>query len=132
MKSCTDFEDRLLDYDALSAADRRAVDQHLSGCAGCREFQAALARADFELDAALSVTCAPPSVAAAVLRATRTPRPSPIPEVLDGIGWIGILTLAGSATFVMAGPAAAELIAAGGLLVAASWVTFRSYRDLRS
>jgi hypothetical protein len=122
MTPCALFEDRLLDYATLSAADRRTVDDHMLGCAGCREFLAALARADSELEHVFGSPAAPPALARKVLGQVR--RPSAIPEILDGVGWLGVLALFGSATFVIAGPASA-LIAAGVLTVATAWVSVR-------
>jgi len=50
MTPCAAFEDRLLEYDELSAADRRDVDAHVAGCGACHEYLELLR----EVDAALT------------------------------------------------------------------------------
>ena len=50
MKACAEFEDRLIDYGELSAAERLEVDEHVDGCAPCRHYLSVLQ----EIDAALA------------------------------------------------------------------------------
>ena len=38
MTACPAFEERLLDYRELAPLDRHGVDEHLAGCAACREY----------------------------------------------------------------------------------------------
>jgi predicted anti-sigma-YlaC factor YlaD len=129
MSPCAAFEERLLDYEALGPADRSPVDDHVAGCAACHEFRTALARADAELQAVFESPQAPPALSRRIRAQVR--RPSALPEILDGVGWLGVLALLGSATFVVAGPASA-LVAAGAMTAAAAWASIRSYRALRS
>ena len=84
---CEEFEDRLLDYDALSAAQRIAVDAHASVCAGCREFLEAAAQVDESL-AALYSGIEPRRRLALTALLTK---PSALPEVLDFLGWAAVV-----------------------------------------
>jgi hypothetical protein len=42
---------------------------------------------------------APARLASSVMRRVRTPAPTRLPEVLDAIGWAGILSVAAGVTF---------------------------------
>jgi hypothetical protein len=53
----------------------------------------ALRIVDEELDAALAGVTAPPHFADAVRRRVRAPRVSPLPEILDSIGWAAVLAI---------------------------------------
>jgi len=53
----------------------------------------ALRMIDQELDAALAGLSAPPGFAAAVRRRVAASRVSPLPEILDSIGWAAVLTI---------------------------------------
>jgi len=53
----------------------------------------ALQTIDDELDAALAGMSAPPDFAAAVRRRVARPRVSPLPEILDSIGWAAVLAI---------------------------------------
>jgi anti-sigma factor RsiW len=129
---CAEFEDRLLDYTALSEAERAMVAAHVSSCAACGEFLTALERVDAELDAALSNTAAPVGLAPRILREVRLPRPSPVPELLEGIGWIGLLLLAIAVVFVTIGATTAVVYAAvAAFLAVAIAISARSLGDLR-
>src|SRR5258708_13132822 len=90
---CAEFEDRLLDYAALSEAERALVAAHVTTCAACGEFLTALERLDAGMDAAFSNAAAPVGLAPRILREVRLPRPSPVPELLEGIGGIGLFLL---------------------------------------
>jgi len=48
---------------------------------------------DAELDAALAGIAAPPGFAAAVRRRVAASRVSPLPEILDSIGWAAVLAI---------------------------------------
>ncbi|MFN0167276.1 MAG: anti-sigma factor family protein [Bryobacteraceae bacterium] len=49
MMACEEFEDRLIDYAELLAADREDVDAHLAGCAECRAYPETLTVLDSKL-----------------------------------------------------------------------------------
>jgi hypothetical protein len=54
---------------------------------------------DRELARAFSGITAPARLASSVMHRVRTPAPTPWPEVLGTIGWMGILSLAASVAF---------------------------------
>jgi hypothetical protein len=54
---------------------------------------------DEELTRAFAGISAPPRLASSVLNHVRTPRPTRLPELLDGIAWMGILSLAACVAF---------------------------------
>ena len=54
---------------------------------------------DEELTRAFAGTAAPASLTASVMRRVRTPAPTRLPEILDGIAWMGILSLAACVAF---------------------------------
>jgi anti-sigma factor RsiW len=125
MTPCAQFEEHLLDYDELSLVHRAALDAHLATCSACREFRTALERADAALETSLGSVHAPLRVKHAVLAQVR---PSALPEVLDGIGWIGSAAVGAVAAYFVAGPFIAALIAGTGSLMAAGWFSVRSLR----
>jgi hypothetical protein len=86
---CASFEDLLLDYRELEPAERCAVDAHLAGCADCRECLDTLAH----LETGLYDLCAGAQVSSAFRNdvLSTLERPSLLPEVLDFIGWAGII-----------------------------------------
>jgi hypothetical protein len=53
---------------------------------------------DEELTRAFAGTSAPPRLASSVMNRVRVPAPTRLPELLDAIGWIGVLTFAASLT----------------------------------
>lgn len=53
---------------------------------------------DEELTRAFAGTRAPARLASAVMNRVRVPAPTRLPELLDAIGWIGVLTFAASFT----------------------------------
>jgi len=71
---------------------------HAVNCGKCRALLGAVARVDGILSAAFAQVSAPPGLAAAVRGrvALEVPerRPSPLPEVLDLIGWAAVLAVA--------------------------------------
>ena len=86
---CASFEDMLLDYSELEPAERCAVDTHLAGCTDCREYLDTLAHLETglsELYAGVQVSSAFRNDVLSTLE-----RPSLLPEVLDFIGWAGII-----------------------------------------
>src|SRR5258707_12741076 len=93
--ACDAFEDRLIDYADLSIAERRLVDAHLADCEDCRSYFDTLLRLDVQLEGALTSLAAPAGFRDGVLRGIRTPAPSRIPEMLDALGWMGIVALVG-------------------------------------
>jgi hypothetical protein len=54
---------------------------------------------DEALTQAFSGTRAPAHLAFSIMRRVRTPAPSRLPELLDGIGWMGILSFAACVAF---------------------------------
>src|SRR5215471_7799441 len=85
MAPCEEFEDLLNGYSELSAEERRSVDVHLSACAHCREFLETLAVLDRSLTALYSG--AEPR---RVFDPSTVHQPSPLPEVLDFVGWAAV------------------------------------------
>lgn len=55
---------------------------------------------DEELARAFGGTKAPVTLARSVMNRIRMPEPTCLPEVLDGIGWMGILSLAAGIVFL--------------------------------
>ena len=92
---CDSFEDRLLDYSELSAAEREPVDAHVAGCADCREYLDAAERLDARLADLYAGVRVSPGFQAAVLSRMKAEvplaRPSLLPEVLDFVGWAGVI-----------------------------------------
>jgi predicted anti-sigma-YlaC factor YlaD len=86
---CAPFEDLLVDYAELSTEDRCAVDEHLAGCAGCREYVDTLAHLETGLSRMYAGTQASPAFRRDLLSSLE--RPSLLPEILDFIGWVGII-----------------------------------------
>lgn len=87
MKACAAFEDRLVDYRDLPSRDRREVDEHLKGCAACRQYLAVLQEIDSALAAQVRQIRIDPRRYAAVRRQTSVAMPmskaSRLPEWLD-------------------------------------------------
>lgn len=71
---------------------------HAARCEECRALLDALADVDATFEAAFAGVSAPPGMATAVrahiARQSRFSRPSPLPEILDSIGWAAVLALA--------------------------------------
>jgi hypothetical protein len=86
---CASYEDLLVDYMELSTGERCAVDAPLAGCADCREYLDTLAHLDAGLSQLYANTQVSPAFRNGVLSILE--RPSLLPEVLDFIGWAGII-----------------------------------------
>jgi hypothetical protein len=56
---------------------------------------------DEELTRVFAGTRAPASLASSVMNRVRTPAPTRLPEFLDAIGWVGILSFAAGAVFAI-------------------------------
>jgi len=54
---------------------------------------------DERLTRAFGGICAPASLASAVMNRVRMPAPTRLPEVLDAIAWMGVLSLAACVAF---------------------------------
>lgn len=141
---CASFEDLLLDYQAISAADRRAVDAHVAACADCREYLDTVLQLDLQLADLYGAVEASPAfgsvVRSRVAREAPLPKLSFVPEVLDFIGWSAVL--AGLAWLVLSLPLprpdltpqillVAALGAAAIAIPAAVWAGMRSYSELK-
>jgi anti-sigma factor RsiW len=92
-----EFEGLLADYETLGAVERGRVEAHLARCEACRAWLEAFAEADAALRATYAGVRAPATLAASVQRrvsraaAARERRVSAVPEVLDFIGWFGVI-----------------------------------------
>ena len=60
-----------------------------------------LDKIDEELTRAFAGTSAPASLAPSVMNRVRMPAPTRLPEFLDAIGWVGILSFAAGAVFAI-------------------------------
>lgn len=85
---CEAFEDLLNGYSELPAADRAAVDEHLAACPGCSGFFETLTALDQGLTALYSA--AEPH---RVFDPASVKQPSPIPEILDFVGWAAVAAI---------------------------------------
>jgi hypothetical protein len=85
---CPDFEELV----------REGRAGHAAQCAECRDLLEALEAVNAAFDAAFRGVAAPPAVAAGararIARESCLRRPSPVPEILDFIGWAATLTAA--------------------------------------
>ena len=138
--ACAEFEDRLLEYAGLPVAERRSVDAHVAGCAGCREFLDALASVDRELTAHFSGREVSANfnqaVTARIRRETAHRRPSLVPELLDFVGWGAIVALIALFIYWLAPQMAAASgnaiwISASVFLMTGILVALRSFADLK-
>ena len=86
--ACPEFEDLV----------RGGAGGHAARCEDCRALLEALADVDATFEAAFAGVSAPPGLAAVVrarvARELPLRRPSPLPEILDFIGWAAVLALA--------------------------------------
>jgi predicted anti-sigma-YlaC factor YlaD len=92
--SCASFEELLLDYAALPAVERDAVDLHLTQCASCRQYSDTLSQLDVALTEQFSGV-QPSELFHSRLHAVAKSQsplsaPSFVPELLDLIGVAGI------------------------------------------
>ena len=85
--ACAEFEDRLLQFAELDAADRQIVDAHIAGCSGCRAFRTALDHVDRALEQTFTGMAVNSEFDRAVIAASRriapVRKPSLVPLVLD-------------------------------------------------
>jgi predicted anti-sigma-YlaC factor YlaD len=92
---CMVWGDLLLDYSELPADERQAADAHLAGCADCREYLETMAHLETGLVELYSGTKVSPAfrseVRACLNAGIGLEQPSVLPEVLDFIGWAGII-----------------------------------------
>lgn len=56
---------------------------------------------DLQLNQAFAGTRAPARLASTVMNRVRMPAPTRLPELLDAIGWMGILSVAAGVAFFM-------------------------------
>jgi hypothetical protein len=86
--ACPEFEDLV----------REGPGGHAARCEQCRALLDALTDVDAAFETAFAGVSAPPGMAAAVrarvARELTSRRPSPLPEILDFIGWAAVLALA--------------------------------------
>jgi anti-sigma factor RsiW len=148
--ACAEFEDLLLDYADLSSAERVRADGHVAGCTACREFLAALQAVDTNLMAQYSHRVLDANFDHALKRRIQqeipAARPSLVPELLDFIGWAGILALvalialwisplihlpAADATQTAARWSTGILVACAAFVMTGFWVALRSFADLK-
>lgn len=136
---CVAFEERLLDYADLGAAERQAVDVHTLHCAGCREYLATLTELDTQLTHLFGESRPSHDLAAGAFARARASKPTVIPELLDFVGWSAVavilsalawrwrvpVTLPDTVLFYV--PYAAALAA----IIAGLWIGFRSWVELR-
>jgi anti-sigma factor RsiW len=85
---CEAFEDLLNGYSELSAGERAAVEAHLAACLGCRAFLETLTAVDQGLTA-LYLGAEPRRI----FDPTFIKQPSPLPEILDFIGWAAVAAI---------------------------------------
>ena len=87
MTACPLFEEQLLDYSELASLERQAVDAHLAGCAGCREYLRMLGEIDVALSTELGAVRLDPhrlaDVRERIAAAVPVSRVSKLPEWLD-------------------------------------------------
>jgi anti-sigma factor RsiW len=140
---CAAFEDRLLDYADLAAAEREVVDVHTANCADCREYLETLTSLDTHLSNQLIRVLAEskPSLdmAATTLARVRAPRPTALPELLDFVGWSAVVGILSALAWWWREPvtftdAILQYALYGSALVAMAaglWIGFRSWVELR-
>jgi predicted anti-sigma-YlaC factor YlaD len=94
---CTEFEDLLAAYADLTPAERQRADAHLQACPECRGWFEALSEIDAALAFSFEDVQAPATLAASVrqhITETLPARVSPVPEILDFAGWLGVICAA--------------------------------------
>jgi hypothetical protein len=137
---CASFEDLLLDYSELSEPERECVNLHISGCAECREYLEIMAQLDarlLELYAGVNLSQVfQKAVLSRVDGEAPRSRLSMLPEVLDFIGWAGVIIvvvcLALPARHLWPGFNTVVALCTAVALLAAVWAGVRSYADLNS
>lgn len=105
---CTEFEDLLTAYADLTPAERQRADAHRQGCSACQSWFEALSEIDVALASRFEDVHAPATLATAVRRQivetlpARVPaRVSPVPEILDFVGWLGVISAAGMLAYFL-------------------------------
>ncbi len=83
---CPEFEERLLDYPDLELEAER----HAAGCPSCAAFVQTLAEADAAIGAHLAGVRPSAAFRARIMLRTE-PYPTAVPELLDFLGWAGLL-----------------------------------------
>ena len=143
--SCSSFEDLLLTYSDLSVEDRHRLDLHVTGCEDCRTYRDLLHRVDNACAERLGKVQASEAlkerVYAKVSVSQTLAAPSPVPEILDLIGWIAVGATALTVTWRMAlnanvlagpGPDAILWLVTGFAVASATWIGVRVYSELKS
>ncbi len=95
---CTEFEDLLVDYARLAPEERRRADAHLQTCPSCRSWLEALAEIDAALISEFEDIHAPVTLATGARQRVAQSLParvSAVPEILDFVGWLGVICAAG-------------------------------------
>jgi predicted anti-sigma-YlaC factor YlaD len=95
---CPEFEDLLAAYADLTPVERRRADLHMQICPACRSWFDALSEIDAALAFSFEDVHAPADLATAVRRQvvqTLPARFSAVPEILDFVGWLGVISAAG-------------------------------------
>ena len=143
---CKSFEDLLIDYAEIPASGRECVDAHLAGCAACGEYLETLLSLDAGLGQLFAGAQVSPAFRTRVLSqvcvAGQLAKPSFLPEILDFIGWIGVIAAAVClAALLMPLQAIPRLpadfntfataIAAALAILAALWVGVFAYHERR-
>ncbi|HEV8130654.1 MAG TPA: hypothetical protein VGQ81_05355 [Acidobacteriota bacterium] len=136
---CAEFEDSLLDYQALDSEKLQRANAHLAMCADCRAFLEALGEVDASLTDLFAGYHVFPIFRQSVLRRLQNQRqnrrPSVIPEILDFIGWAAVVVIV--ACFVAQLHSSIEVgslaawIAAAAFFVTGLLFGFRAYVDLK-
>ena len=85
---CEAFEDLLNGYSELSAAERARIDAHLASCPACSDFLETLTALDRSLTALYSAVEPRRAFDPAFVK-----QPSPLPEILDFVGWAAVAAI---------------------------------------
>ncbi|GEM_PF-1451137 len=82
--ACTEYENRILEWQesALPAAERRAVEEHLAACAGCRQFAEELKHLDAALARTLQAPRLPAQFKSRLLQRVDADRPAVAQETI--------------------------------------------------
>jgi hypothetical protein len=144
---CAPFEDLLVDYAELGVRDRQTIDAHLAHCMACREFLETLAVLDAGLvDLYTGAQTSPAFQERVLARANGEgppARPTFLPEILDLIGWVGILvalvcvaplllSVSGMSRLTPEFSTIAAVVASLLAILAAIWIGLLSYNELRN
>jgi predicted anti-sigma-YlaC factor YlaD len=95
---CAEWEKLLLEYPELGPEARLPVEAHARVCPECRAFLETALELDAALRERFAGLAAPSSLAPAVLARISRQTPyrtlSPLPELLDFIGWAAVVAVA--------------------------------------